>query len=107
MEIIKMSKYKISEDSANALLNGKNFKRDNTKVLNSVMELYGNKIAWIRLDVLTLSDCGWQTATTKDRLNAILSGLGLGYIFQKDFVWYYSAGNGCVKPFGGSMEVKL
>jgi hypothetical protein len=105
MEIIKMKK--ISEDGANALLNGKNFKRDNTKVLNSVMELYGNKIAWIRLGVLTLSDCGWQTATTKDRLNAILSGLGLGYIFQKDYIWYYSAGNGCVKPFNSSMEIKL
>ena len=98
---------KISIDSARAFLNNKPFNRQNMSVSDGVMELYGNKIAWIRLGVLTLSDCGWQTVTTKDRLNAILSGLGLGYIFQKDYIWYYSAGNGCVKPFNSSMEIKL
>jgi hypothetical protein len=105
MEINKMRK--ISIDGASALLNGKRFTRNNTKVLDGVMELYGHKIAWIRQGKIIISNAGWETVTTKDRLNAILSGLGLGRIFQKDFVWYYSAGNGCVKPFNGSMEVKL
>ena len=98
---------KISLDSATALVNNKGFKRDNTTVSDGVMRLYNNPIAWIEKGVLNLSDCGWQTVTTKDRLNAVLSVFDLGHIFQKDYVWYYSAGNGCVKPFNSFMEVKL
>ena len=98
---------KISVDSAKALINGRSFKRDNTTVIDGVLRLYNNPIAWIEKGVLTLTDAGWDTVTTKDRLNAILDGVGLGYIFQKNLVWYYSAVNGCIKPFNGSMEVKL
>lgn len=35
-----------------------------------------------------LSTGGWQTATTKDRLNKF----GPVQIYQKDFVWYLSTG---------------
>lgn len=39
---------------------------------------------------LTLSDAGWQSNTTKERLNGILDAFWLGYIYQKDWQWYYS-----------------
>jgi hypothetical protein len=53
--------------------------------------LHGNKIAEIGYTCMTLYDGGYQSATTKSRLNAILSAFGNGeYIFQKDFVWYLS-----------------
>jgi len=98
---------KISIDGASALLNGKRFTRTNTKVLDGVMELYGHKIAWIRQGKIIISNAGWEAVTTKDRLNAILSGLGLGRIFQKDFNWFYKDPAGNITPFNGSMEVKL
>ena len=42
-----------------------------------------------RARTLTLSNCGWESVTTKGRLNALLSGLGTGAkIAQKAGVWY-------------------
>lgn len=54
--------------------------------------LHGHAIARWQADkgVLTVSDCGWQTATTKSRLNAILSAFKCGYIHQSKFVWYHN-----------------
>lgn len=106
---------KITKDSVIAFFNGNKLKRGNMRVnlhddrldYDKVMLLHGNAIAVAKDGFLTISDCGWETTTTKSRLNGILEFLKLGFIFQKDFVWYYSAGNGCVKPFGGSMEIKL
>ena len=98
---------KISLDSATALVNNKGFKRDNTTVRNGVMRLYNNPIVWIEKGVLNLSDCGWQTVTTKDRLNAVLSVFNLGHIFQKDYEWFYSDQDGSITSFNSFMEVKL
>ena len=65
------------------------------------VRLHGNKIAEITDEWLRLSDCGWQTVTTKSRLNAILFGLTDGIqIFQEKFQWFLSD-NGAVTPFGG------
>ena len=57
---------------------------------NQFVTLHGNLIAQIsNFGDIKLSSCGWQTVTTKSRLNAILdtflSGIG---VYQKDFVWY-------------------
>ena len=57
---------------------------------NQFVTLHGNLIAQIsNFGDIKLSSCGWQTNTTKSRLNAILdtflSGIG---VYQKDFVWY-------------------
>ena len=98
---------KISLDSATALVNNKGFKRDNTTVSDGVMRLYNNPIAWIEKGVLNLSDCGWQTVTTKDRLNAVLSVFDLGHIFQKNYEWFYSDQDGSITSFNSFMEVKL
>lgn len=38
--------------------------------------LHGNAIAWWEGDILCLSLAGWNTNTTRDRLNGILSALG-------------------------------
>lgn len=52
--------------------------------------LHNNAIARWQPDkyVLTISDCGWQTNTTKSRLNAILRSFGCGCISQSKFEWY-------------------
>tara|TARA_B100001094_G_scaffold137527_1_gene133223 strand:- start:2863 stop:3246 length:384 start_codon:yes stop_codon:yes gene_type:complete len=40
--------------------------------------------------VMDLNDCGWQSTTTKSRLNVILDEFAPGYgIFQKNFDWFF------------------
>ena len=60
--------------------------RDNMEVF-----LHGNHIATlckISMD-LRLFDGGWQSVTTKSRLNALLEEFGGGdRVIQKDFAWY-------------------
>lgn len=86
---------KIESQMIAAVLNGRDFKSGNTEVHNSdhgtIVRLHGNKIAQVdhKAQVIWITDAGWQTTTTKSRLNALLSGVaGRGSIFQKDFVWY-------------------
>jgi hypothetical protein len=52
--------------------------------------LHGNLIATVTEDTLELFDGGWQSNTTKSRLNALCSAFayaGEG-VFQKDWTWY-------------------
>jgi hypothetical protein len=67
----------ISMKTAYALLNYHKTKSNNTIVWQdsegSHMSLFGNKIAWVTLDgSLWVTDCGWVTKTTRDRLSAVL-----------------------------------
>ena len=79
---------------------GQDFTSSNTKVRwqgDSYTEvlLHDNLIASINwaTNCIAISDAGWQTTTTKSRLNALLSGLGgRANIYQKDFVWYLNRG---------------
>lgn len=91
-----------------AIVQGKNFSRDNTRVEhnNGVAEVYlhGNKIAEVSDTSLRLFDGGWRSNTTKSRLNAILKANGNGTegIYQKDFCWYI-AHDGIVEEFESGM----
>ena len=67
----------ISKKTAYALLNYNKTKTGNTIVWQdsegSHMSLFGNEIAWVTLDgSLYVTDCGWVTPTTRDRLSAVL-----------------------------------
>jgi hypothetical protein len=54
-----------------------------------LVHLHGNLIAKVTVDSVTLYSAGWRTVTTKSRLNAILSGLGINsYIYQSQYQWY-------------------
>ena len=66
----------------------------------SVVRLHGNKIAEVSDNDMTIFDGGWQSVTTKSRLNALcdyfcVDGEG---IFQKDFKWF-------VRKFVGESSV--
>lgn len=51
--------------------------------------LHDNLIAQICPDHVEVCDCGWQTTTTKSRLNTILRELcGSSGIYQRKHVWY-------------------
>ena len=86
---------KIEKEMQNALRNKVNWSKSNTSVSvdnegNQFVTLHGNLIAQIsNFGDIKLSSCGWQTVTTKSRLNAILdtflSGIG---VYQKNFDWF-------------------
>lgn len=60
----------------------------NTRTDGQSLLLHGNKIAEHRADGIYVTYAGWQTKVTKERLNGILSAMGVGRIVQKDFTWY-------------------
>ena len=67
----------------------------------SVVRLHGNKIAEVDDTTMTIFDGGWQTNTTKSRLNALCTEFcidGEG-VFQKDFKWF-------VRKFAGAINGK-
>ena len=67
---------------------------DNVHSPVSHVYLHGNKIAEVGDDFLKLFDGGYQSKTTKSRLNALLSEFGYTcgtkqeFIFQKQFEWF-------------------
>ena len=57
----------------------------------SVVRLHGNKIAEVDDTSMTIFDGGWQTNTTKSRLNALIKEFCNGVtdgVFQKNFEWF-------------------
>ena len=59
----------------------------------TAIRLHGNHIATVdhNTNAVKLSSCGWQTNTTKSRLNAILSEVKEGCnVYQKNFNWFVS-----------------
>ena len=82
---------KITRKALDAFNNNRPFKQGNTcveiDVLNMVsLLLHDFRIAWKTNCATYINDRGWQTNTTKERLNAI-DGV---YIYQKNFTWYLS-----------------
>ena len=80
-----------------AIAAGKDWKNANTEVINadgvSSVYLHGNLIAEITDDAMKIFDGGWQSNTTKSRLNAIINRFCNGFtdgVFQKDFQWFIS-----------------
>jgi hypothetical protein len=98
----------------NAITNSTDFKLANTEVANidgvSYVYLHGNKIAEVGNSFIRMYDGGWQTNTTKSRLNAILTEHGLPGegIFQKKFEWFVNlrtSGGVDTVPFFSSMRL--
>ena len=62
----------------------------------SVVRLHGNKIAEVDDTSMTIFDGGWQTTTTKSRLNALINRFCNGVtdgVFQKNFEWFIRDNN--------------
>jgi len=85
---------KIERQMCDAIAKGKDWKSGNTQVItiNDVtwVYLHDNHIATVTDTDVTIYDGGWQSNTTKSRLNAICNTFcvdGEG-IFQKNFEWF-------------------
>ena len=66
---------------------------------DSKVYLHGNHIATVTEDSLELFDGGWQSVTTKSRLNALCDAFciaGEG-VFQQNWAWY-------VRKFAGAIN---
>ena len=90
---------KIEQQMNRAIANRSNWAGSNTTVTYndstncSSVFLHGHNIATVdhSTNAVKISSCGWQTVTTKSRLNAILSEVKYGCsVFQKQWNWYVS-----------------
>ena len=91
---------KIEKLMLDAIRDRKDFKLDNTQVICTQfihgdrkidrvnVLLHGSTIAIITPQEVDVSDCGWQTPTTKSRLNAILRELCGAGIYQRNHTWF-------------------
>ena len=100
---------KIEEQMNNAVANNMDWHNANTSVSFdpetsvSVVRLHGNKIAEVGDDYLTIFDGGYQSKTTKSRLNALIDRFCNAVtdgVFQKDWTWYVSDNNVTVQFSG-------
>lgn len=98
---------KITRDAVNAFRNKEKFNRGNMSVipgatLGAAMFLHGNCIAARQEDgTLYVTSAGWETVTTKERLNGLLHAVGCQGIYQRDFTWYWDDGT----EFGSGWQV--
>jgi len=85
---------KIEQQMCDAISAGSDWKSGNTQVVTisdvSWVYLHGNHIATVYDDSVEVFDGGWQTVTTKSRLNAIcdrfcIAGEG---VFQRKGEWF-------------------
>jgi hypothetical protein len=100
---------KIETQMNQAIQNEIDWQKDNTKVVYeegvSLVYLYNNLIAMVGDTWLELFDAGYQTSTTKSRLNAILSAHGNGErIYQKNHQWFLSTTDGDIE-FDGNVRL--
>ena len=93
---------KIEQQMNTAISNKVDWSSSNTRVEYnnnsdcSSVYLHGHQIAVYShaLKALNLSSCGYETNTTKSRLNAILSEFKVGCkVYQKNFNWFVSYRN--------------
>ena len=93
-----------------AIADGNDWSRDNTRVESfgdiAHVYLHGNLISRIGEGWIQLFDGGWQSKTTKSRLNAILEANGLPgeYVFQRNYQWFVNY-NGSPVPFFSGMTM--
>jgi len=96
---------KIESQMNAAIQQNRNWSNANTMVTfdketnTSSVYLHGNLIATVTDNDMTIYDGGWQTNTTKSRLNALcnefcIAGEG---VFQKNYQWF-------VKKFVGAIN---
>jgi glutamine cyclotransferase len=78
----------ITKESIQAFEQNRSFKKSNMEVevlpCTTILKYQGNSIAFKQGQSLKITNCGWFSNTTKERLNA-LNGVSL---YQKNFIWY-------------------
>ena len=83
-----------------AIKENRNWSSGNTQVVTnmgvSTVYLHGNKIALVDDTSMTIFDGGYQSNTTKSRLNALINEFCnclTDGVFQKDYLWFIRDNN--------------
>ena len=102
----------IEKNMNSAIWSKKNWAGSNTTVITedniSTVMLHGNHIATYYHDTkeLALFDGGWQSNTTKSRLNALCYEFATGFgVFQKNWEWFVSDFSNSKKEFADGITV--
>ena len=105
---------KIETQMNAAIAAGRNWASANTSVQMdgevATVFLHGNKIAEIGEGYIQIWDGGWQSNTTKSRINAIFDGNGIQGegVFQKNWSWFariaQGSGEFATVPFFSGMR---
>ena len=90
----------IEQQMIDAIKQRKDWKKDNTRIetinyndtyVCSNVYLHDNLIGVVGTNQVEVYDGGWQSNTTKSRLNAIIKGLCAGFacsVYQHKFEWF-------------------
>jgi hypothetical protein len=78
--------------SANTRVEVISFAHSNPPLDRVNVYLHDNLIACVTPKSVTINDCGWQSPTTKSRLNALLSELCNVGIYQRNKQWFCQQG---------------
>ena len=106
---------KIERAMNRAVINRTNWSKSNTTVCYnensncSTISLHGHQIATVdhNTKAVKISSCGYETVTTKSRLNALLSEVMYGArVFQKNWNWFVSYANQTESFFDGMILLK-
>ena len=102
----------IEKNMNSAIWSKTNWAGSNTTVITegneSTVMLHGNHIATYFHDTkeLSLFDGGWQSNTTKSRLNALCAEFAMGFgVFQKNWEWFVSDFSDNKKEFADGITV--
>lgn len=99
---------KITQKASNALFNQTYFSEGTTRVMDSGLYVFNNKIASNYKGVLTISNRGFLTPTFMDRLNGVLDAFNLGlWLFQEKALWFISDKSGRKTRFPTNTWVNL
>ena len=86
---------KIETQMNSAIRSRKDWQSGNTRVeitedKRALVYLHGNLIANVEDNLVQIFDGGWQSNTTKSRLNAIIEEFLIPYqgVFQKNWNWF-------------------
>ena len=101
----------IEKNMNQAIRNNSDFRSSNTEVVNirgnSFVYLHGNHIATVSNNSVQIFDGGWQSNTTKSRLNALCYEFSYGArVFAKNFEWFVGYKN-LTEEFANGFELAL
>ena len=87
-------------------------RKGNTKVHNDdeylIVTLHNTNVFVVdkKAGTIALSSGGWQTVTTKQRINQASDEYHCGFsVYQKDFEWYVTLKDGNTVPFVDGMKL--
>ena len=101
---------KVEMQMNTAIRNRVNWSGGNTTVMDpdnadqATVYLHGNRIAQVCSEFVAIFDGGWQSNTTKSRLNALCQEFRpQAGVFQKDWTWFIRHGNSVFPFLSGSL----